>query len=191
MATGDLCSAAQVADNVGVDQADTANMARISRMVTASSYMMLGGMNRPKLGDPNWVEKRDGNDRRELCLRFWPVNQVKSVYVNNAEIPASDGVTSGWVCDGYLVSLIGCYRFNKGFQNVQITYDYGWSTVPADMETACIELASQKYKRRKHIDVDSENMGGPASQGVVYSKNEWPTEVGNIIKRYRIEMPIF
>ena len=174
----------------------------LARLVSSCSKLMLRLMNRDTTLPTTVNEQRNGSGTDRMALRNWPVIAINSVSVSKLSIPASpDGVQSGWVTDGYSVLLVGSAFpvyfsgtmgavFIKGYGNVVINYQYGWTSTPEDISQGCIELVAQRYTRKAHIDQNSVSMGGPAAQTTAYQKGALPKEVEQVCNRYKL-LPIF
>jgi len=170
----------------------------LARLITSCSKLMLRLMNRDTTALTTVAERRNGSGTDRMALRNWPVSAVNSLVVNGLSIPASpDGMQAGYVTDGYSVMLVGNgaivhYQivggsvFFKGYGNVTINYTYGWTATPEDIAQACIELVSQRWARKGHIDQDSVSMGGPVAQTTSYQKLAVPREVQQVCDRYRL-----
>lgn len=105
------------------------------------------------------VEIRDGNGGRSMMLEQYPVTAVSAVSVDGQPIPQGGFGVAGWRLAGRSLVLEG-YRFARGDANIQIDYTAGYSTVPADIEQACIETILLALERRSHIDVSSKSLAG-------------------------------
>lgn len=105
------------------------------------------------------IEYRDGNNGVTLPLRQAPVTAVAAVLVDGVAIPSGGFTQPGWRIAGQMLVLNG-YRFTVGHGNVEIQYTAGYSTVPADIEQACIETVVLALERRSHIDVSSKSLAG-------------------------------
>lgn len=127
-----------------IDSASAAVEAYLSRTIMSASHS----------------DVRDGNGGRSMMLAQYPVTAVSAVTVNGQPIPQSAGFgESGWRLANRSLVLEG-YSFAKGLGNVQIDYTAGYSTVPADIEQACIETILLALERRSHIDVSSKSLAG-------------------------------
>ena len=91
----------------------------------------------------------DGNDRDVLILPQRPVNSLTTLRVNEQAIDESTGVyVCGWMIDKARGMVrLRCYLFTKGMDNIELAYNAGYSTVPDDLEQACIEQAAWMYKQ--------------------------------------------
>lgn len=188
----DLCSLDEVRDwlNLGPGQSDL----KLERLITSASRFILSSTSRDSFITPQTeIERRNGNGSNMICPYKWPILNVASVTTSGGifgatAIPASpDGVIPGWINDANRIYLVGCYYFPKGFQNVLLTYDSGFVSVPEDVNQACVELVAQKFTRSRHIDEDSQSMG---PQVVSYNKKDIPEEVRTVIEKYKVRAVI-
>jgi hypothetical protein len=73
------------------------------------------------------------------------------------------------------------HRFYKGYQNIRVTYSYGYETIPQDLAYAC-------YLLTRHILNESERSGirsqADGEQRFDYD-HEIPAEINKIIIRYK------
>lgn len=160
----------------------------LAKLITNASVMFNTECNRP-LGFKQQMitEKRNGNGAARMVLYNWPITAVSSLYINNLLIPSSpDAVKTGFLFDQTGLYLIG-QIFPEGFQNVTITYTFGYSTVPEDVQQAVMELVAQKYRRRAHVDQESQNLNG---QSVGFAKTDIPREVRTVIDNYSLKVMI-
>lgn len=99
----------------------------------------------------NDVEKRDGNQRQKLRLRGWPVIQINSVKEDGDTVDASeyrvqDSPGSGPVANaGILEKQSGVWTNPRpnDWENIEVDYDWGFTTVPADVNDVVNYLATQ------------------------------------------------
>lgn len=133
--------------------------ALLTRMINQISQAILGYLQRPSLTRATYTELRNGVGNYVMTLRNWPVVSVASLVINNLTVPqaaamqaGTPGTTytpstpnTGWTLQTWdgasagvpqQLSLYG-YCYNRGANNVQITYDAGYCvtsqafTVPA------------------------------------------------------------
>ena len=97
------------------------------------------------------VETFNGSGLTQKVLREYPVTAVSSVTVNGETIPARPSVTEdGWILDESTIRLVG-YYFTEGTANCVVTYTAGYTTVPADVEGAVIQLVALRFSERDRI----------------------------------------
>jgi hypothetical protein len=123
-------------------------------------------------------------------LENWPVISVTSVVVNGETIPAGSNPgqstqVDGWMLvDSYRIELLGAtYSFSGGIQNVAISYNAGYSAVPADIDQAICELVAYRYQERNHVGQRSKT--GVAGESIVFTTDVVPPSVQAVIDSYR------
>jgi hypothetical protein len=144
-----------------------------------------------------------------MYLGRWPITAIASVTVNGAVIPASVNGSAGYVIqlwDGVTIPIKepvlmfsggfgvwqgaygpGAYNcFPVGNGNVTLVYTAGFSSVPADIAQACIELTAQTYKQRERIGQNTVNQ---ATQSVNFITKMMPSVV-EALAPYRRVTPL-
>lgn len=86
--------------------------------------------------------------------------------------------------DYYKTSKVAVYLTERAPFNCfkKIKYRYGYETVPADVEQACLELVLWKYKLHTHIDMTSVAQDGATAQ---YQTEELPKFTRIVLDRYK------
>ena len=159
----------------------------LQSLITNGSLQVLGYINRPHilssvLGTLN--ETYDGNDSDRLLPRSFPVISVSSVMVDGVAVPQAPAPWgSGFLWDGRRVLLRGGYVFNRGVQNVQITYTAGYLSVPLDLRQAAIEAFALAYRQRTHIGEKSSSMGGQVT--LAFDMGDVPPRSLSVFNQYR------
>lgn len=124
----------------------------LKRLITQCSRSIMDYLQRASVISQVYTDIDDGLDQSNFYLENWPVTAVSQVVVDARVIPQSPQTignpahsTAGWrleAWNGYppggqqAVEMIG-FRFNRGRQNIQITYTAGYlvqneaQTVPA------------------------------------------------------------
>jgi hypothetical protein len=106
--------------------------------------------------------------------------------VDGVAVPlSSDGIQAGYMFSETMLYLIG-YTFTKGFQNVSISYTAGYENVPGDIEQACIDLVSLKYKERERIGIQSKTL---ATESITYRIWDLNKETQQILREYQKVTP--
>jgi hypothetical protein len=67
-----------------------------------------------------------------------------------------------------------------------VAYTAGYADVPPDLEQACLELASMRFKERDRIGHSSAVMAG---QQVNFIIKDMPADVATILQQYRKVVP--
>lgn len=123
----------------------------LTRLIAQVSGTVRNYLERPLLTRQTYVELRSGVGNQSMMLRNWPVVKVSSLIINNTTIPQApamkatspggsyspSGSTAGWTLQTWDGSSSGIpqnltlsgYCYEKGKNNVQITYDAGYALV--------------------------------------------------------------
>jgi hypothetical protein len=173
-------------ENVKQDMSigETADDAKLSRLITEFSVWFLNEINRGALLEDAYNEKRNGYGGDSIVTKYYPITAVSSVIVSGVNIPASpDGVATGFVFDDLTIYLTGCYRFIRGRQNIQLNYTAGFATVPADVERAVINQVIFTFRQLQKLGTVSQQMQGVTT--AQFSQKDLAPGVGTVIENYR------
>lgn len=178
----DLTTPAKVAEYLGL----TAAPAIFTRLVTAASAFIESNLNR-SFTRAAYSETRSGKDEQFVTFADYPVSSVQSVTIDGIAIPAAPSQAgSGYLFDDTRLILKG-YRFNRGLLNVQIAYTAGYSTIPYEVEQACIDIVARKYKERDRVGVNSKIING---ETVNFSKTDMTDELKSVLRAYQKVTPV-
>lgn len=131
---------------LGLQQDDA--FGTVQRLITAVSAMISGHCGRTFIST-SYNITLNGRGRNRIRLPNTPITAVSTVnlvygYSGTFVIPArlspgfGQAFTPGYTFDDKFVYLDPPYMFEKGTQNVQISYTGGYSTIPLDLEQACL-----------------------------------------------------
>ena len=192
----DLCVLADLKAwlNIQTSSEDTL----LQNLITRGSLQMLRWMNRDHIIATSYTENRDGSDALFILPRNFPLISVSSVMIDNIAVPAATSqVAAGFVFDARKIMLRGGssafyslapynsqyqYRFTRGFQNVQLVYQAGYASVPADLQQAAIEGFAYVYRRRTHIGEDANSASGQVT--ISFSREMLPQSVLMTLEQY-------
>lgn len=186
MAIGDLTTLANLEAWLKL-QPGNADEALLARLITAASAFAQGpeGANR-QFGLANYSETKDGNGNSRMPFGNPPVAAVSSVIISGQPIPAGDAFqTPGYYYTPTRLMLNG-YRFDRGLGNIQIAYQAGWASVPADVEQAVIEIAAYAYRERDRLGLSSQAQAGETTAYVI---KDAPPRAASTLKGYRRVAP--
>lgn len=93
----------------------------------------------------NGTRYENGNDG-DVIVTGYRISRIISLTVNDNLIPATSVILRPG--DIGEIGLKSGYRFTRGFQNVVITADIGWSEVPAPVAEASAHLAAMILNRQ-------------------------------------------
>lgn len=159
----------------------------LSGIITAASRVLMTQTGRRFKSAPV-TKVFNGDATYGLGLPNGPVTSVDSVYIDGNAIPEIEAVgDAGWTLRNDRVELVG-YVFNTGVANVQVTYTCGFSSVPEDIERACIELSVWIYQNRNHVGIQQRSVHD--AEAVTFRKDEWPFIVQITVEAYKTFMGI-
>jgi hypothetical protein len=179
----DLTTLAKVKEWLG--EATAANDSVLTRLIAAASDYIQAWLSRDIM-QAAYVSARDGTGGNRLMFRNYPVTAVTQVKIDGIVIPASVNGSNGYVFNETALSLIG-YRFTKGFSNVNLSYTAGFAVVPNEIEQACIEMVSLRFKEKARIGVVSKSMSG---ETITFSQKDMSDTMESTLMQYRrVMMP--
>lgn len=154
--------------------------ALLTRLISASSDFIKTWLSRD-INQISYSSSRHGTGSIRLMLRNYPVVSILALSIDGMVIPPSVNGSNGYVYDDFSIMLIG-YIFTRGIMNVALSYTAGYPTVPTEIEQACIELVSIRYKERDHIGQVSSAMGG---QTVTYNQKDLSDSIEATLAQYK------
>lgn len=164
----------------------TADDALLTRLIAAASAHIETWTNR-SFATQAYAELRDGTGGQKMMFAETPVTAVSSVVVNGLPIPPySAGSGAGYKFDSSRIVLFG-YTFGRGHNNVELNYTAGYASTPPEIEQACIELVSLRYKERDRIGHQSKSLAG---ETVTFMIKDFPESVRTILNNYRKVIPL-
>jgi hypothetical protein len=139
-----LCSLGQVREFLGVAASETLNDAKLAFLIKVASGQISGECGRNFSVQAYTAELYDGDGSNLLALRRSPVVKITALMIGGESIPVNevkvyeqflkfdDGVE-------YNPRLRSASRiFPRGAQNISVSYEAGYATVPAEISHACI-----------------------------------------------------
>lgn len=158
--------------------------------INTSSQEIESSTNR-KLKSQSITEYQHGRNGNIILLKEWPITSVTSLYIDSSADFGSDTLIDS---DGYRISddlnsiVLLNQMFPNGFNNIKIVYTAGYSSVPSDLENACLWLVSYYHKMRETGDIGRTSKGkGDESTTILQNA---PQNVKDAINRYkRMEIP--
>ena len=184
MAAGDLTTVANLKAWLGIT--GSTDDALLARLVTAASQWVQNWLSRDLLSAAR-SEVRNGTGSATMVLANRPVTAVASLMINGQAVPASSGHSQpGYFFSDSTLFLRG-YTFTRGQGNVTVSYTAGYASIPPELEQACIELISVRYRERDRIGHVSKSLGG---ETVTFSQKDAPDSVITILKQYESVVPL-
>jgi len=161
--------------------------ALLSRLITASSDFVKTYCNRDFV-QANYTEVRNGlANQTKMALKNYPVTSVASVYINGTLVSQSTSYAmEGWIQVGDFLYLRG-RTFTTGYGNVSITYTAGFANVPYDLEQACIEITSWRYKEKDRIQQNNKSIQG---ENISFNLNMVSESTKSTLMEYSRRIPV-
>ena len=125
-------------------------------------------------------ELYDGDDTNTLLLKNFPITGFTSLYINGTLIASGDYVY--YASSGIINYKYGI--FDKGWQNISITYKAGYASVPTDIKMAVAEVVQKKYVQfdKKTESFSSETFTGGS---LMVQDKEMTDFARDVIWKYR------
>lgn len=177
-----LTTLAKVKQYLGIATDDTSDDDLLTRLINAASMAIEVYCSRTFLSAA-YTETRDGTGTRKMTMRNFPVTAVASVFVDGQAVPARlSPLSNGYTFDDLKVALTG-YVFTSGMGNVTVTYTAGFASVPYDIEQACIEAVSLRYKAKDRLGVNSKSLAG---ESISFTNDDFPDYVTRVLRQYQM-----
>lgn len=159
MAAGDLTTLEAVKRDLGITVPD-AN-ASLEAWIAGASAWIVSYCEQPILATDHTLVAH-GNGGYRMVLPYSPVISISSLKIGGAAVTAG---TPGALNDGYFLDSRGIITlrglvFAPGIGNVEVAYRAGYTTVPAELERACVRIVGRRYRERERLGVTSKSIGG-------------------------------
>lgn len=182
----DLTTTVKVKRALGIPSAVTIHDELIDTLVEVADQDVLGFVGMAAVTATSTTESYDITNEytTEVVLRNFPVSSVSSVVVGGGTL-----ATTSY----YLDSNTGVVRlqdnagfFPPGSQEVEVSYSYGFSTIPADLSFAATIIATAHFNRVRHSGLVGEGMG---AYRYTMDPVAFPKSAAVILSRYRRIFP--
>lgn len=105
-----------------------------------------------------------GNNRKNLLLRQYPINSITTITLDGTTLFPSGSSTLASL--GFFISqdIIGALFYDNVWtrdlpNNINITYNAGFSQIPSDLKFAAVYLAARMWERKGKSIIKSEKIG--------------------------------
>ena len=165
--------------------------ALLTRLISAASAFIESWLNRT-ISIQTYNEKYDGTGQDTLMLSNYPIVSLSSISIYGVAqtlLNPGDFTSTGFSITNDQTQLYGQnITFDRGRQNVAVSYSAGYATVPLDIEQACLELCALKYKnlRGDRIGLVSKGLAGEATTFFV---GDMPQSVKTLLQQYKNVVP--
>ncbi len=179
-----LVTRAQVKDYYGITSANHDDDLLISSLIDRVSYMFRT-ITDNVFASATYTHQLDGNGLSLLYLPNWPITSITSIYTNDDwDFTDSDDLIDAAdyrVDDGQRYVQLIDDVFPRGKMNIQVVYVAGHTTIPADIEQACIEEVIRRFKHRRDFDVTSKTQ---PDGSVSYTAKGLLVDTKAVLERY-------
>jgi len=148
----ELTTLANLREYLKKDTADTTDDTLLQNIITRVSAEIEKRCNR-SFHAATFTEYQKGNGTNRTYLKNWPINSVTSIHIDDDRewtadmaVDAADIIISNQ--NPGMIILDSGETFRKTvdqIENVRIIYNAGYSTIPTDLEQACIEICCVRY----------------------------------------------
>lgn len=186
-----LTSLAFAKSYLKIPVAETSQDTIVEFWINAASDEIESSTNR-KLKAQALTEYQHGRRNNICVLKEWPINAITSLAIDETAQftdPATVLTSTEYVIGDDLNSVVLINRtFPNGFNNIKVVYNAGYSTVPKDLENACLWLISYYHKMRDSGDIGRTSKGkGDESITILQEAPKMVTDA--ILRHKRMEIP--
>lgn len=185
-----LTSVAAAKVHLGIMPSDTSQDDILIRFINSASAKIESYTDR-KFKKRQYVDFYDGRNNDRILLRNWPADKptelwddVGNKFDNEINLIDPQDYDIEQSSDGGIgVILVNGVKFSRGNQNVKVVYEAGYSSVPYDIEDACLFTVEFLYtaKQDRRIGVSSKGKNGETVQ----FRDDLPQYILDILDRYR------
>jgi len=179
----ELTTKARVKEFMGMDSDFTDDDDLIDRLITEESKKISQECQRT-FHAADYTEYYCGDGSNKLLVDNYPVNSVSGIWDDtdkewgsDTQIDSDDIIISNRV-DG-LIILKDTYFTESDLENIKITYNAGYSTIPTDLELACIQRVVADYIEAKG------GINAVTEVEVVYRPDKLRKEAQKTIDKYK------
>jgi uncharacterized phiE125 gp8 family phage protein len=152
----ELTTLANLKEYLGIKTANTDDDTFLTNLITRISDDMERQCNRA-FHAATYTQYYKGDGTSKLLLKQYPVNSVASIYDDVDRVWGADtAIDAGDIsisqeCEGLIILKDDIFSESDDIENIKITYNAGYSTIPTDLEFACIKLCAADYLESKGL----------------------------------------
>ena len=190
MAATDLCTLSQVLKYLKIgDDADDKTNDILEKFITEKTKAITNYIGYTQILAQDYTEYYDGDDGKYLFVYNTPIVSVASLYDDIEWDYGSDTLVDSdnykIVDSRYIVRKDAV--FNKYDQNIKITYNAGFATIPADLNGVCIEEVARSFSEKGNIGITSRS---DSKGGVTRVEKGWMKQSLDVLNIYVKELVI-
>jgi uncharacterized phiE125 gp8 family phage protein len=152
----ELTTLANLKEYLGIKTANTDDDTFLTNLITRISDDMERQCHRA-FHAATYTQYYKGDGTSKLLLKQYPVNSVASIYDDVDRVWGADtAIDAGDIsisqeCEGLIILKDDIFSESDDIENIKITYNAGYSTIPTDLEFACIKLCAADYLESKGL----------------------------------------
>ncbi len=189
----DLTTVAAVKEWMAISAGITAADSTLQTLISACSADFLRATRRPDLLAADHTEVREGDGGVRMMLYHWPINSIASLKIGGVTVPVSaDKIAPCYFIDTdidpertFMLYLIG-QSFTDG-ASVQITYNAGYQTTPADISQAIADWVAYRYKQEPNLGAPQRRMS--EGESMEQTQLDAPQTAKAVMDRYTRRIP--
>lgn len=148
-------------------------------LLNASNQMIETYIGR-KIPADDYIEIINWNAQNEIVLKNYPVNTLTSIEVWWWD--DFEEISKWFVLEEKIWRIFFSHPIQRGFQNYKITYNGGYTEIPADLTLASLKLASKYYNTRTSDWIKWESVNWDS---LSFDVSEIPNDILVILNNYR------
>ena len=192
--TGDLTTVAHVKNYLDISGSDDDTV--LGQLVDRATKAIESYCKRT-FSSASYTEYHDGKGASALILKHRPVTAVTSVHDDADRVFGADSLIAStdyivreaegiieWLTSSSTFPSTAAYFYDYQL-NVKVIYTAGYSTIPDDLEQACIMLAALLYHRGKQGADGIKQEAQSGAYSVTYVQGLMTPEIKELLMAYR------
>jgi len=182
-----LTTLAVAKSHLSINSSDTAQDARLELFINSASERIERFTDRVLKSQGAITELQHGRRENILLLKQWPIIAVSQLNIDSTALFTDPATivppTDYMITDEGSCLLYISRHFPSGFNNIKILYTAGYTTVPSDLEVACLWLVEWYYLHRTRGDMGRTTASKGAESVAVLA--EMPKMIREILIDYK------
>lgn len=182
----ELTDLATAKEHLNIPVAETGQDAILTRFIAEASKTIERFIDRNIL-TRTYTEYQDGRNQNRIMLRNFPAEKPSELRLDFTSVfTDADTLVD---TDDYEIDTLGNEVlfikriFPKGTRNIKIVYDAGYTTVPEDIESACLWLVEWYFDTRGSRNI-TEKARGKSGENIRW-RDDWPDWLVRQLELYK------
>jgi hypothetical protein len=184
MATTDLCTLDDVLGQLGIkdDSLDKVNDL-IERMIVAKTEAITNYIGFNQILADDYTDYYNGDGGNRIYTNNSPINSVDEINDDvDWDWESSTEITDFKISTDKTYILLKDNVTSYGDQNIKVTYNAGFATIPVDLRDVCIEEVARAYNEKLNIGVATRT---DSKGGITRVEKGWMKQSIEVMDRYR------